>query len=196
MRRKKNRFLLFCCSFLPGAGEMYLGFMKMGISLMGVFMLLLVISGMSGFGILSIVSMVVWAYSFFHSNNLGGMTVEELNYIKDEYLFVDSDLPDTFKKSLAGKYRKVLAVILILIGFSMLWDMFSDIMYDVLGADLFNRYFARISGMVTYNIPRFIISVVIIWIGVKLIMGKKQELDNKERSEEFNQTTMIEKKDE
>ena len=37
MKKKKNRFLLFCFSFLPGAGEMYLGFMKTGISLLSIF---------------------------------------------------------------------------------------------------------------------------------------------------------------
>ena len=35
--KKKNKFFTFLCSFLPGAAEMYMGFMKMGISLLVVF---------------------------------------------------------------------------------------------------------------------------------------------------------------
>ena len=37
MIRKKGSFLTFCFSMLPGAGEMYLGFMKRGASLMTLF---------------------------------------------------------------------------------------------------------------------------------------------------------------
>ena len=39
MKNKKSRFWVFVFSFLPGAGEMYMGFMKMGLSLMLGFML-------------------------------------------------------------------------------------------------------------------------------------------------------------
>ena len=41
MTKKKNRCWTFCFSFIPGAGEMYMGFMKMGISLMSLFVLVL-----------------------------------------------------------------------------------------------------------------------------------------------------------
>ena len=43
--KKKSRFLSFCFSFLPGAAEMYMGFMKTGMSLMLVFFLLIAFSG-------------------------------------------------------------------------------------------------------------------------------------------------------
>ena len=29
----KNGFLTFCCAFIPGAGQMYQGYMKRGLSL-------------------------------------------------------------------------------------------------------------------------------------------------------------------
>ena len=35
MTRKKNGFWTFVCSLVPGAGEMYMGFFKQGLSLMG-----------------------------------------------------------------------------------------------------------------------------------------------------------------
>lgn len=34
MPKQKRGFLLFICSLIPGAGEMYLGFFKQGISIM------------------------------------------------------------------------------------------------------------------------------------------------------------------
>ena len=41
MTKKKSSFLTFCFSFLPGAGQMYMGFMKRGISLMSSFFFLI-----------------------------------------------------------------------------------------------------------------------------------------------------------
>ena len=37
MSRKKSKGWTFICSLLPGAGEMYMGFMKQGVSIMGLF---------------------------------------------------------------------------------------------------------------------------------------------------------------
>ena len=52
MQRKKSRFWLFLFSFMPGAGEMYMGFMKMGLSLMLGFMILVAIVGYTNLGVL------------------------------------------------------------------------------------------------------------------------------------------------
>ena len=40
MTKKKGKLLTFCWSLIPGAGEMYLGFFKQGISLMAAFAVL------------------------------------------------------------------------------------------------------------------------------------------------------------
>ena len=40
-QQKKNKFFTFMFSFIPGAAEMYMGFMKQGISLMTLFMVCL-----------------------------------------------------------------------------------------------------------------------------------------------------------
>ena len=40
MIRKKSGFIAFICSMVPGAGEMYLGFMKEGLSLMSLAVLI------------------------------------------------------------------------------------------------------------------------------------------------------------
>ena len=45
MTKKKSGFWTFVFSLLPGAAEMYMGFMKMGISLMGLFFGLFIIGG-------------------------------------------------------------------------------------------------------------------------------------------------------
>lgn len=196
MRRRKSRFLLFCWSFLPGAGQMYMGFMKMGVSLMGSFMLMTVGVSFSRFGILSVIPLVIWFYSFFHANNLGGLLDEELNSIKDNYLFFDDDSEDSLKASVTGKYRKAAAAALIIIGTSMLWDVLCDILYKIFGKEWFNMYFKEISNIVSNQVPRVIIGMVIIWFGVKLIRGKKEELDRLEEKEDGYKAFEAEKKDE
>ena len=37
MTKQKKGLLLFICSLIPGAGEMYMGFFKQGISIMLMF---------------------------------------------------------------------------------------------------------------------------------------------------------------
>ncbi len=196
MRRKKNRFLLFCCSLMPGAGEMYLGFMKMGSSIMIGFVLGITLAGFSGLGILTVIPMVLWFYSFFNANNLGSLSDEELNNIEDNYLFIDEDGTNSLKALMAGKYRKVIAIVMILVGISMLWAVLCDALIDIFGRGWFDKYFYHISHMFRFNIPRIIIGIVIIWFGVKMILGKKAEIDKLEDKEETYTSIESEKKDE
>ena len=93
MTRKKNKFLTFCFSLLPGAGEMYLGFMKQGISLMGIFFLVWALSGMLNLPALLFVQPVIWFYSFFHVHNLNSLPEEEFYSLEDDYLFHCRDFP-------------------------------------------------------------------------------------------------------
>ena len=41
---RKSRFLTFLFGMIPGAGQMYLGYMKRGVSLMGAFAVVLTIA--------------------------------------------------------------------------------------------------------------------------------------------------------
>lgn len=187
MRRRKNRFLLFCCSMMPGAGEMYLGFMKMGVGIMAAFFLGLAVTGFSGIGVMSFIPIIVWFYSFFHANNLGALSNEELNSIEDNYLFIDMGDTGSVKAFVSGKYRKVFAVVLIIIGISMLGEVVSDVLYNIMGSEMYNKFFAEILYMFRFNIPRLIIGFGIIWIGVRLIQGKKAELNKSDNENVISQ---------
>lgn len=178
MRKKKNRFLLFCCSFIPGAGELYLGFMNMGLSLLMSFALLTVIVGFTGIGILSFMPMVLWVYSFFHANNLGSLTDEQFYSMEDTYLFGFSKTEvESIRQSLYGRYRKALAIILIILGFSMLWNVAIDVIHMTVGYDFYERYILPYSSVIENTLPQLVISIIIIWFGIRLIRGKKVELD-------------------
>lgn len=188
MKKKKNRFLLFCLSFLPGAGEMYLGFMKMGLSLLSLFALVIIITVYSNIGVMGTVAFVICVYGFFHANNLGALSDEEFYKIEDEYLFGlgEKDM-NSFKDFFMGKYRKVFAVILILFGVSMLWQTFCRFLRHMVGSDYYYKYISRFMSTISSDVPRMIISFLIILFGIKLILGKKEELDRLEKTEEMQQ---------
>ena len=123
MTKKKGKLLTFCWSLIPGAGEMYLGFFKQGISLMAAFAVLLGISGFLQLSFLTFLSPIVWFYSFFHTNNLNSLSDEEFYSLEDDYLIHFSDISsnqDTVKK-----HYKLIAGCLIFIGISVLWKLFS-----------------------------------------------------------------------
>ena len=188
MKKKKNRFLLFCLSFLPGAGEMYLGFMKMGLSLLSLFALIIIITVYSNIGIMGVVVFVICVYGFFHANNLGALSDEEFYKIEDEYLFGlgEKDM-NSLKDFFMGKYRKVFAVILILFGVSMLWQTLCRFLRHMVGSDYYNKYISGFMNTVSSDVPRMIIAFLIILFGIKLIWGKKEELDRLEKTEEMQQ---------
>lgn len=191
MKKKKNRFLLFCLSFLPGAGEMYLGFMKMGLSLLSVFALAVIITVYSNIGVMGFAVFVICVYGFFHANNLGSLSDEEFYRIEDEYLFgIGEKDMDSFKNSIMGKYQKVFAVLLILLGVGMLWQTFCGFLRHIVGDDFYFQYIHVFTRAISRDAPRAIVGIAIIWVGIKLIQGKKAELDNIEEKEERGQTDM------
>ena len=95
MTKKKNRLFTFFCSLIPGAGEMYLGFFKHGLSVMTLFFLLMFFSSML-FPPLMFLAPVLWFYSFFHVNHLITLPDDEFYMIEDDYFFhVDRFIQDS-----------------------------------------------------------------------------------------------------
>lgn len=174
MTRKKNGFWLFVFSFLPGAGEMYMGFMKQGTTLMGSFFLLVFLASWLNIGPLLFVLPVLWCYGFFHAHNLRNMPDDEFYAVEDEYLFhLDQILPK--KDTMDKKSRNVLAIVLIVIGGALLWNNFGAVVRWILPAYI-REWYWRIGRMV----PQVIVAVLFIAVGIWLIRGKKQELDEQE----------------
>lgn len=174
MRKKKNGFWTFCFSLLPGAGEMYLGFMKMGMSIMGLFFVLCAITSILQIGVLSLFALIVWFYSFFHVNNLAGLSDEEFLKVEDEFLFnLDGILE--FNKNNVQKHRKIIATVLIVLGIFLLWNGLSDILYHFM-PEWAIIFFRRIR----YTLPKILTGFAIIAGGFYMIKGKKQTLNEEE----------------
>lgn len=174
-QQKKNKFFNFMCSFLPGAAEMHMGFMKQGVSLMALFALTIVgcAYGLEAFFIPALV--LVWFYSFFHARNIAALPEEEFMALSDAFLWKDAMQEKGFKIS-SPTIRKWAAGILIFLGVAMLWENFSSIVYNLIP----DRYWNLIYPMVN-RIPELVVAVVIIVIGFRLIAGKKEELHGDEK---------------
>lgn len=174
MRRKKSSFLAFFCSLIPGAGEMYIGFMKRGLSIMLIFWGLIFISAWSGLGSLLFGMPIIWFYSFFEVHNLRSMPEQMLDEMSDEY-FLLPDINTDKMKSIQNKYRNLFALILIILGLSILWNNLYDMLEGIL-PDAISEFIFDIG----YYFPQFFIACAIIALGLYLIRGKKKELDLKE----------------
>ena len=66
---ERNKFLVFCFAFVPGAGQMYLGMMKKGLVFMGAFWAVIAIAVMLNLGVLFVFLPIIWFYAFFDTFN-------------------------------------------------------------------------------------------------------------------------------
>lgn len=169
-KKKKSRFWTFCFSFIPGAVEMYMGFMKMGLSLMSMFFAVCFISAVLNVGPLLFIAVIAWFYSFFHARNMAGLSQEELDVTEDTYLLDFTPfLSDNMKNVIAN--QKAIAWCLLVIGIYLVWKSAFSAARWIFPWQVYD-YINGLENILT----RGILGVVIIYIGYRLIKGKKTEL--------------------
>ena len=169
MTKKKSGFLTFCFSLVPGAGEMYMGFMRQGVSIMALFWLLIFLAAFLSIGPVLFILPILWCYSFFNVHNLRGLSDEEFYAIEDDYLFhIDRVLP---QGRWSKKQNNLFAVALIIIGIVILWSNLTNYMRWMFPSDIY--------WTIVDDVPQVTIAILLIWGGLNLIRGKKKELDDK-----------------
>lgn len=181
MIRRKTGLMTFIFSFIPGAGEMYMGFFKQGISIMSAFFILISISAWMNLGPLMFTLPVLWFYSFFHAHNLASMRDEDFYSLEDKFLFI-GEYAKFNTMVTPDKGRKVLAAILIILGLTSLWNMLCNVLYSI-AEPLLGRFANGFYDFIN-SIPQFVFAVIIICGGIYLIKGKKKELAIKDMSYE------------
>lgn len=156
---RKSRILTFLFGLFPGAGQMYLGYMRRGVSLMFTFFLIFALMGLLGLSFLAFLLPVIWFYAFFDTLNLRSMTYEMLP--QDSYIFpLDSlsgrQVVDFFRtRHLLG------GILLILLGVYILLHTFLlPFFYYTLNINLYPLF---------ESLPTLAISAVIILLGVHMI---------------------------
>ncbi len=170
MKRQRNKFLSLIFSCMPGAGQMYMGFMNRGLILMSAFFGAMFLSSIF-FGELLFILPIIWFYAFFDSINLAWADSESFEKEPDTVQMMEKAVG----KNPLSKYKKGVGVALILLGVYVLFEkihwILNDLAYKYLGENFF--YLAD-------SIPRMFISVIIIIIGIKLILHKKKEMGENE----------------
>ena len=78
---------------------------------------------------------------------------------------------DMSRFKLDKKNRNIAAIVCILIGVSMLWNVGFGMLRDYVGWD--NPFIKAVYYTMRDEVPRVIIAIAIIWFGVSLMRGKK-----------------------
>ncbi len=170
MTKQKKGFWLFLSSLIPGAGEMYMGFRKQGISIMLLFWGTIAISAGTGFSWFIMFLPIIWFYSFFNVHNLKSLAEEEFYSLEDNYvLHMEQFLGDA--DILISRHRTIVAALLIFFGVSILWNNFTDLLYWILPYSI-----ANFLSDITYRLPQIVIAVVIIFAGIYILSHKKDQL--------------------
>lgn len=154
---KKNLFLTFCFSFIPGAGQMYQNYMKRGLSLMCLAGILLILAIMTDTIIFMIPFLVVMAYSFFDTYNIRN-TVGTQEQIEDDYVLKGFNF-DKFKNN------KLLGIGIILIGGYILLN---NILYGI-ARDTGIQILIDTIRVIRAYLPSIIVAAITIGAGVKML---------------------------
>ena len=169
---KKNGILTLLCALIPGAGQMYQGYMKRGLSLITMFCLSVALGAMTQIGVLYIGMPIIYMYSFFDTFNLraqlGLGTAPE-----DDYL-VHFDPKDRRLMQLLADSHKLLGWLLIAFGAMVAYQ---NILMSTLG-DLLWRWgkespFLRALYLVMDQLPSVVVCVALIVCGIWLVRGPK-----------------------
>lgn len=178
MQQKKRGFWLFIFSLIPGAGELYMGFRKQGTSIMIFCWGMVALSGMSGSAVFACILPVLWFYSFFNVHNLKSLPDEEFYSLEDHYIF-NIDLKEIMPGDFILKYRKILAALLILFGFSILWSSCTDILYALLPSGAY-----EIIYVISRKLPTIVIACIIITLGFYLFSERINKIANQKESDD------------
>ena len=178
----KNGILTFFFAFCPGAGQMYQGYMKRGLSLITMFCLFVAI-GATTLDVLVVGCAIVWMYSFFDTFNLraqiGAGTVPE-----DDYL-VHINWHDKHMERFMMDSHKLLGWGLIALGALV---GYQNILMNTLG-DLVWRWgqsspFFRALYLMMDQLPEIVVCVALIVCGIWLVRGPKGGKQKKQSAPE------------
>ena len=178
---KKNGILTLLFACIPGAGQMYQGYMKRGLSLITLFFLCI----MAGMLLepLVLTALIVWMYSFFDTFNLRAQFIAGTAPV-DDYLVhfntKDARLTLFFRDS-----HKLVGWALIALGAMVAYQ---NIIMRVLGDVMWrwgqNSPFFRAVYLMLDELPEVVVCVALIVCGVWLVRGPKGKKVHRKKAEE------------
>ena len=157
---KKNGFLTFIFACIPGAGQMYYGYMQRGLSLITMFIACFIVGAI--INPLAALAIIVWMYSFFDTYDL----VRHLaaGNPKEDGLLLVGNFDDV--KKLIPQHTKLVGWGLI--GFGV-WAL-----YDLLIGNWVYRILTNVLGYgyawdIINGIPNLVVGGLLVFAGFKLL---------------------------
>ena len=160
-------FLTFCFSFIPGAGQMYQGYMRRGIS---VLLALCTTYWMSRFIYdFSVLIFAVWMISFFDSFNLRSRILSGTAE-PDDYLFKMSEWAGL--KALCARRQKLVGWGLVLLGGYTLYDKFilNQFYWYLVDNGLMDGLLGDVYAVLN-RMPELLGCLILIGVGFWLVKG-------------------------
>lgn len=178
---KKNGILTFLFAFVPGAGQMYQGYMKRGLSLITMFCLCI----MAGMLLepLVLTALIVWMYSFFDTFNLRAQFIAG-TAPADDYLVhfntKDARLTLFFRDS-----HKLVGWGLIALGGLVAYEnVIMRVFGDVMWRWGQNNPVFRAFYLMLDELPQIVTCVALIVCGLWLVRGPKGKKVHRKKAEE------------
>ena len=169
--KKQGAFVTFILSLIPGAAETYMGMFKNGISIMGSFIIcVLLIILLDTEDALSFVCILAWLYSFVHARSIASRDSETISQIEDVYvwdeLIVSRANDDTQKKSV----KKYVGIALLVIAIVALTKKVCHVICTFGVCD-------KLMCIVDV-IPAVVLSIAMLVLGISLIRKKRNNILN------------------
>lgn len=156
---------------------MFMGFMKMGLTLMTSFFLLIFLSTWLDLGPLMYIAPILFFFSVFDCINKDWASPEEFSRFEDRSFFSDKRAAQ-WLGSLNGKGRLIAGIIIIFIGCELL---LKNILNNYNIQSNLPRLIYDLLAVATNVLPQLVVSAAIIAIGLYLIIGKKRGEDVNDR---------------
>lgn len=164
---KKNMFFTFCFSFIPGAGQMYQGYMKRGLSIMILLGIAWALTSIVSMPLFAIPIPIIFAYSFFDTFNIRNKIGTDAQG-EDQFIWESTSIGNTLNKLNTKKKGTWVGIILIFIGVYLLFNsVIRQIAYNL---DIEWLYIS-IRTVMNY-LPPILIAAVCIGAGIKFISKK------------------------
>ena len=160
--------LLWAC--VPGCGQMCQGYMKRGISQTIIVTALLFVAVFLEMGVLAVLIAPLWLYSFFDSFNLRRQ-IREGMAPEDEFMFGLSEMDSRKLTQILSRRGSLIGWVLVAVGLYNVYQIFARRILGTL-RDAF-PIFDWLYGLLVWDMPRILGTVLIIALGLWFIRGPK-----------------------